>query len=318
MNPTPRRTSAPEPQIPRPEEDRLRPIGAVSAETGIDVATLRVWERRYGYPVPIRKPSGHRVFTEEQVTRLHLIAQALKRGYRPGQAVRASLETLKGLLEPAPGAPVAATVATDFAELDRAVEALDPVGFRQELGVRLVAFGPRRFVRELVAPYATHLGERWSRGEIGIYQEHFASQHLLTALRALLAQRPEPAEAPRVLLTTLPGEQHTLGIQMVAVLASISGCAPMVLGPETPVADIAAAAKKAGAAAVGLTVTLQNATPGTTQRLTTLRSLLPPTMALWVGGSGALRLRRLGAGVHRIRSLDEVEDLLGGLARPKK
>ena len=31
------------------------PIGAVERDTGIGRDTLRIWERRYGFPVPERK-----------------------------------------------------------------------------------------------------------------------------------------------------------------------------------------------------------------------------------------------------------------------
>ena len=51
-------------------------IGALSRATGIPVETLRTWESRYGYPVPERRPSGHRVYPLESVPRLRRIAEA--------------------------------------------------------------------------------------------------------------------------------------------------------------------------------------------------------------------------------------------------
>ena len=54
-------------------------IGALSRATGIPVETLRTWENRYGYPVPERKPSGHRVYALASVPRLRRIAEALSR-----------------------------------------------------------------------------------------------------------------------------------------------------------------------------------------------------------------------------------------------
>jgi hypothetical protein len=38
-------------------------IGALSRATGIPVETLRTWEARYGFPIPERKRSGHRVYS---------------------------------------------------------------------------------------------------------------------------------------------------------------------------------------------------------------------------------------------------------------
>ena len=52
-------------------------IAAVSKLTGISCHTLRVWERRYGFPVPRRSPAGHRRYSRGQVQTLchltHLI-----------------------------------------------------------------------------------------------------------------------------------------------------------------------------------------------------------------------------------------------------
>ena len=51
-------------------------IAAVATRTGVSVATLRAWERRYGFPVPQRLPGGHRRYTEadvDAIERLSLI-----------------------------------------------------------------------------------------------------------------------------------------------------------------------------------------------------------------------------------------------------
>jgi DNA-binding transcriptional MerR regulator len=45
-------------------------IGDVVKATGVGEATLRAWERRFGWPVPQRQPSGHRRYTREDVERI--------------------------------------------------------------------------------------------------------------------------------------------------------------------------------------------------------------------------------------------------------
>ena len=82
-------------------------IGALSRATGIPVETLRTWESRYGFPVPERRPSGHRVYPLSIAPRLRRIAEALARGHRAGQVVPASDADLRQLLAAAPPAPVA-------------------------------------------------------------------------------------------------------------------------------------------------------------------------------------------------------------------
>jgi CheY-like chemotaxis protein len=56
--------------------------------TGIAVATIRNWEERYGIVVPARGRGGQRVYSRDQVDRLHRIAQHVDRGLSPGDAHR--------------------------------------------------------------------------------------------------------------------------------------------------------------------------------------------------------------------------------------
>src|SRR5512135_2285392 len=97
----------------REEEDGAwLSIGALSRATGIAVETLRTWESRYGFPVPERKPSGHRVYPVSAVPRLRRIAQALALGHRAGQVVGASDDALDRLLETSVGAQPANNLPT--------------------------------------------------------------------------------------------------------------------------------------------------------------------------------------------------------------
>ena len=78
-------------------EPRLT-IGAVAMATGLSPDTLRVWQKRYGFPVPRRKPSGHRLYSPADVRRLRRISEALARGHRPGQVVPLAEPLLESLL----------------------------------------------------------------------------------------------------------------------------------------------------------------------------------------------------------------------------
>ena len=58
-------------------------IGAVAKAVGLSEGTLRNWERRYGYPKPQRTDGGHRVYGQEVVDFLNLVARAIRLGHRP-------------------------------------------------------------------------------------------------------------------------------------------------------------------------------------------------------------------------------------------
>ena len=62
------------------------PIASVEQATGIARATLRIWERRYGFPQPGRDLRGERSYPDDQVRKLRLIADLMAQGHRPGRS----------------------------------------------------------------------------------------------------------------------------------------------------------------------------------------------------------------------------------------
>jgi DNA-binding transcriptional MerR regulator len=55
-------------------------IGEVVAATGVGEATLRAWERRFGFPAPRREPSGHRRYSAAEVERIRSVVRERGRG----------------------------------------------------------------------------------------------------------------------------------------------------------------------------------------------------------------------------------------------
>src|ERR1700761_5154057 len=55
-------------------------IGDVVAATGVGEATLRAWERRFGFPAPRREPSGHRRYSRDEVERIRAVVRERDRG----------------------------------------------------------------------------------------------------------------------------------------------------------------------------------------------------------------------------------------------
>ena len=74
-------------------------IAEIERDTGLGKDTLRIWERRYGFPTPLRDARGDRVYDQPQLQRLIRIKQLLDSGHRPGRVVPLSLPGLMaGLL----------------------------------------------------------------------------------------------------------------------------------------------------------------------------------------------------------------------------
>ena len=91
----------PQPQLPLPAVDlpggtRLR-SGAAARLAGVPVATLRVWERRYGVVAAPKSASGQRLYSSDDVQRLRLLRQLTERGHAIGTLAGLALQPLLAL-----------------------------------------------------------------------------------------------------------------------------------------------------------------------------------------------------------------------------
>ena len=62
-------------------------IKDVAARTGIAAGTIRMWEQRYGFPVPERTSAGYRVYSEDDVDALRRVLAYRERGLSVPAAV---------------------------------------------------------------------------------------------------------------------------------------------------------------------------------------------------------------------------------------
>lgn len=264
-------------------------IGALARATGIPVETLRTWESRYGFPEPIRKPSGHRLYPAATVQRLRRVAAAIAKGHRASACVPASDGELASLLE-ATTPPVRKPMAVPdegIAALIAGVVAFDADHLTRMLLGEWARLGPLEFLAQRAIPLVQHVGEAWEAGRLGIHHEHFLSERLGDVLRTLRLPYDDRAHGPTLVCATLPGERHGLGLQMAALVAAVAGWRVLFLGTEVPVDQLARAAATSGARAVALSFSRVSATPAANAMLADLRAALPPGLALLAGGEGA-------------------------------
>ena len=284
-----------------PGAKALLSIGALSRATGLAVETLRTWERRYGFPAPERKASGHRAYSMTSVARLRRIAAALAQGHRAGDVVRASDDDLGALLgmlaAPAP-ARAAATAPLHADTLVALVARFDGDGLTRALNAEWGRLGPMAFLEQRIAPLVAAVGTAWESGRLEVRHEHFLSERLGDLLRAYRLPFEERSRGPLVVLATLPGEMHAIGLQMAALVLSMNGCRVCYVGTEVPLVELASVARDLGARGIGVSVSLATRGRRTGTALARLRRLAPGRTSLVVGGGGAPQ-RVAGATVVR-------------------
>jgi hypothetical protein len=277
-------------------------ISTVERDTGLSKDTLRVWERRYGFPVPQRDAHGERLYPAEQVEKLRCMHRLLQAGHRPGKLAGQDIAALRALV--AQGHPAKLVMPEERSQDDglalcmQALLQSDGPALRRCLAGALGRLGLASFVADLIAPLATRVGASWADGKLQLYQEHLFSETVQAVLRQALLALPEPAAdaRPRVLLTTLPGEPHGLGLLMAEAMFAIEGCACLGLGVQTPLADVAVAARSQAMDIVGLSFSGVLPARAIRRSLAELSGVLGPSVALWIGGAAPGLVPGLRAG----------------------
>jgi methanogenic corrinoid protein MtbC1 len=280
----------------------------VERDTGIGRDTLRIWERRYGFPEPVRNEKGERAYSEMQLRRLQRIRRLLDRGIRPGKLLplsESALDKLEADLQPGESQQPEKAVG---ALLD-AIRSADAGRAEILLRKSYEKQGMKGFILETVAPLLITVGELWVGGKLQVFQEHFLSEQLIRFLNAEMAKTGKITGQPRVLLATLPGEEHTLGLLMVAALLSSRGISVINLGSEVPMDQIVQAVQQFHADVVGITFSGAYPYRNIRPHLVELRELIPDAVDVWTGGEGVHRLRKLPPGVTRFTSLGNLPPL---------
>jgi len=290
-------------------------IRVASRLSGVSSDTLRMWERRYGFPKPSRNGSQVRVYTDADIERLVLISRALKAGYRSGEVVHRGAEALRAMLVSSTraGDESAAQTPTVDSLFARLLED-DPETLREELGQSVALLGPKRFLTDVAAPLVELVGEAWADGRIAVRHEHLFSEALSSKLRQLLAAYESRSSEPVVLLTTLPGEQHGLGLDMVALYLSLAGATPRLLGVNTPADQVASATLALEADVVGISVSEASDVRATEEHLRHVLRALPADAEVWVGGENAGNINVRDA---RLRQVLTWQDLDRAIARKR-
>lgn len=327
-------------------------IADVERDTGLSKDTLRVWERRYGFPTPERDALGERQYDDTQLTRLRHIRRLLDAGHRPGGVVALPLERLLELTTQAPSeqihnavqtpphpadalpaacpappararrgatADAARTVPVEhWMQLLRQHQAHD---LRRAMNQYLLAHGLAALIRDGVTAMNVRVGQSWLDGQLAVFEEHLYTEVVQALLRHAMAQvaANQPRQPPRVLLTTVPGEPHALGLLMAESFMVLAGCDTVALGVQTPLPDIVAAASAYRVDVVALSFTAVQNPRDVLAALAQLRERLPASVEIWAGGQcPALYRQPRGARAAQAPAfwpMGQLDDITTGVAR---
>lgn len=245
-----------------PSESPLYNIGVVTRMTGISKATLRAWERRYGFPDSNRTSGGHRLYSEKDIVHLRWVKARIDQGMQTAQAIRAlrHQENLESpyeavgieLLLPKEETPekekpftpveMPATnplMAVYQRRLLQAFFEKDTTQADQILGEALASSSPETLMIDLIAPTLVQVGHAWENEKITVATEHLATNFLRHRLMMWMLSSPPARDVPPIVMACAPEEWHEMSLLMMAVLLRRRQYPIAYLGQAVPLPDLA-------------------------------------------------------------------------------
>lgn len=313
------------------------PIRIAARRAGVSVDALRAWERRYQAVSPARTVGEQRLYSEADVERLALLRELTDAGHSISAIAGVSNDELRRLRstmtdadarakvpESSPAASTSGVVPSDAPHVLRtclrAARAHDSEAVYRVLQREAFRRATLGFLEEIATPFMRRIGDEWAAGQLSEAQERLASGALRRVLGVVLQylriderdRDPSAPPAVRVVATTLAGERHEIGALMAAAVAADLGCDVTYPGADLPAPALAAAARRARAEILALSL-LDGSAPRVAQReLGALRDLLPARTRIVVGGASAALLDEMlePLGAVRVDSLGEWNQML--------
>jgi DNA-binding transcriptional MerR regulator len=261
-------------EIQSGSEVPLYNIGVVSRMTGISMATLRAWERRYEFPESKRTIGGHRLFTERDIIRLRWVKQRIDGGMQTSQAIHALQ------LQEETGQPVlteevfsvqssrrsgqlfpSETLDQDdkhnyFASIQH--QLIQALTHRETqvaddmMGEALALISPEVLILRVIQPVMEEIGNLWEQDKISVATEHLATNYLRQRLLHWMVTAPPSRSQQTVVLACAPDEWHEGSLLIMGALLRRRLWPVVYLGQAVPMPDLASFVHEANPPLVAL------------------------------------------------------------------
>ncbi|HEX8704574.1 MAG TPA: MerR family transcriptional regulator [Myxococcaceae bacterium] len=248
-------------------------IRTIARLTGIREATLRAWERRYGFPRPHRSENNnYRSYSRDEVENIRRVAKLISDGLSASEAI----------------AQVKATPVQSLSPGDRlserfwsAVMVLDEAGLLRVMDEAQASMDVEVYCNGFLLPLLREMGLR-----LDIAREHMASALIRQRLRALLDAEEQRPDGPRVVLACPARDHHEGGLLALGILLKRRGWRVTMLGADTPAEALHSACTQVHPEMVALSFVRRREPEEMVEVLSEAVRVCTPALVV-VGGPGA-------------------------------
>jgi DNA-binding transcriptional MerR regulator len=308
-------------------------IKQAAARTGVPIALLRAWERRYHVVAPERTASGYRLYSDDAIERIRTMRRLVDQGWSPSVAAAAILHgevppdaranaPADGVTRDGVAAGSTAPLGGDRAAAQELIDsfvdaaiALDGPGLEAALDRMFAAGAFEATVDTVLLPALGAIGDAWAADRLGVAGEHAASHAMLRRLSAAFqaAGRPSPSSGA-ILVGLPPAGRHELGALAFSVAARRAGLAVFYLGPDLPADDWLATATRTRPKAIVIgTPTAADVAPAI-DVAKAVRSVLPNLPIAFGGRAAGAARDALGPSASIVTLPDRITDAVDALA----
>ena len=260
-------------------------IKRASELTGVPVATLRAWERRYGIGTPSRSDSGYRLYDEQALADINAMQHLVNQGWAPRQAAEATTSQRADVRAQHLDSPeVLDEELTQLrARIVAAAREMNEIELGQALDQMFSRASYEYVVDNWLMSVMHDIGHEWSNGRLDIAGEHFVSNAVMRRLSGAFEGSPLPIHGPLVLVGLPAGSYHEIGPLAFATAARRIGLAALYLGANVPLDAWAKAVSIHKASAIVLSVVQQSDVEEVHQLVKTM-TMKHPEVLVAVGG----------------------------------
>jgi DNA-binding transcriptional MerR regulator len=236
-------------------DEPLYNIGVVTRMTNISKATLRAWERRYGFPDSERTSGGHRLYSERDIIQLRWVKSRIDQGMQTAQAIRAlhHQASLAKVEEDLAGPATDEPPFVSMPELDASTNPLMLVYQKrllqafldkntqeadQILGEALASTTPETLILEVLAPTLAHIGHAWEHDDLSVAVEHLATNFIRNRLMQWMLSSPPARSTAPIVMACGPGEWHEMSLLIIGTMLRRRRWPIVYLGQSMPLEDL--------------------------------------------------------------------------------